>query len=199
MPAETECFVWLAGDNLYTGSRSKWKLQINKIACGVDQQAKKWMLSHTRCHTCLMLEAKPPPTHPLIRWTDPKVWVLTARLFHFITVWFHSKSNCISMAQWSIQSRVCVFSPTPTKLSVSSSTSNEETIEMAERTINHQLRSDRRKRSTAPLGWHIFCGTGMETMLTLERLVWCSFCSLVPGWRLEWGTKNKKQINKQKN
>ena len=32
--------VLLAGDTLYTGSRSKWKLRLNKIASGVDQQAK---------------------------------------------------------------------------------------------------------------------------------------------------------------
>jgi len=40
--AETEHFVSLAGDHtLYPGSRSKWKLWLNKITSGVDQQAKQ--------------------------------------------------------------------------------------------------------------------------------------------------------------
>ena len=65
MLAETERFVWLAGDTLYTGSRSKWKLWLNKIASSVDQQAKPWMLSHTRSCTCRMLEVThTSPTSP---------------------------------------------------------------------------------------------------------------------------------------
>ena len=39
--AENEYFAWIAGDTLYPGSRSKWKLQLNKITPGVDQQAKQ--------------------------------------------------------------------------------------------------------------------------------------------------------------
>lgn len=39
--AETGHFVRLAGEcTLYPGSRSMWKLQLNKITSGVDQQAK---------------------------------------------------------------------------------------------------------------------------------------------------------------
>ena len=85
-----------------------------------------------------------------------------------------------------------------TKSSVLSSASNKETIEMDEKTINHKLRSDRRKRSTTQLGRQIFRGTGMGTTLILERLVWPSFCSLVPGWRLEWRNKQTNKIKRKK-
>ena len=54
--------MWLAGGTQFTGSRSKWKLRLNKITSGVDQQAKPWMLSHTRSRTCHVLEVTPP--HP---------------------------------------------------------------------------------------------------------------------------------------
>ena len=40
IPAETESFVQFAGDTLYFWSRNKWKLWLNKITSGVDQQAK---------------------------------------------------------------------------------------------------------------------------------------------------------------
>ena len=41
VPAETECFVWLARNHtLYPGSWSKWKLPLNKITSGDVQQAK---------------------------------------------------------------------------------------------------------------------------------------------------------------
>ena len=59
-----QCFVWLVGDTLYNGSRSKWNLWLNKIASSVDQQAKPWTLSHTRSCTCRMLEVPPPPPPP---------------------------------------------------------------------------------------------------------------------------------------
>ena len=55
----------------------------------------------------------------------------------FSPLCFHSRANCVSMAQQSIQLLLFVlfFSPTPSKSCVSSSTSNEEAIETAEKTI----------------------------------------------------------------
>ena len=62
MLAETERFVWLAGDNLYTGSRSKWKLRLNKIASGVDQQANKMNAQSHQMPYASHAESNPPPT-----------------------------------------------------------------------------------------------------------------------------------------
>ena len=61
MLAETERFVWLAGDNLYTGSRSKWKLRLNKIASGVDQQANKMNAQSHQMPYASHAESNPPP------------------------------------------------------------------------------------------------------------------------------------------
>ena len=57
--AETEHFVWLAGGTLYPGSRSKCKIQLNKIASDVSWSASKTVGVHCHTsHTPQMLEAK---------------------------------------------------------------------------------------------------------------------------------------------
>ena len=62
----SECFVWLAGDTLYPGSRSKWKLQLNKITSSVDQLASKAMKAHCHTKSCThhILEMNPCPPPP---------------------------------------------------------------------------------------------------------------------------------------
>ena len=119
--------VLLVGDILYTGSRSK--LWLNRIASSVDQQAKPWMLSHTRSRTCRMLKVPSlcPPQMDRFQSmsadckiaTRPFLFCLNkaAVLTNFPPLRFHSRLNCVSMMQWSIQLLLFVlfFLPTPTK------------------------------------------------------------------------------------
>ena len=197
--------MWLAR---YALSRSKWKLQL-KIAfwCWLASKTK-----NTHCHTrrCMRhkLEAKfiqtfttSAPPHPPIplKWMSQSmsadceitncsisVWNWINQLSCAIFSSFHFPStyrfNCISMAQRSIQSYF--FSrPMLTRFSVSSSTSNEETLEleMAEKTMK------------PPDVWQIFCSTGMKMTFTLKSLAsqhYLRFAGcVVPGWRLVWGTE----------
>ena len=106
----------------------------------------------------------PPPLNGQV----PKYerWLQVTGLFHFcldksavlsfFLLHFHYRSNCINMAQRSI---VILFSP---------NASNKETIKTAEKTIKPPAIKWQKKTSTTMVGWQIFWGTGMKTMLTLE-------------------------------
>ena len=134
VPAETERFVWLAASS---GSRSKWKLWLNKITSGVGQQAKPWTLSHTRSCTCCILEVTPPHTHTLLPppQMDRSQNMSATRPFHFcldkavvpndfprsafildrtVSIWHNEAYSCCCF--------VLTFSPTLTKSCVSTIT-----------------------------------------------------------------------------
>ena len=127
--AETERFLWLVGDSLYPGFRSKWKLWLNIIISGVDPQAKWWALtvsvshqtpytSHARSKNYKTLTASIPSTP--FPWMDRtqgmcadckipdcsiSVWIKKKSIslaVRFPPVHFHSSSICISMVQGSI-------------------------------------------------------------------------------------------------
>ena len=208
MLAETERFVWLAGDTLYTGSRSKWKLWLNKIASSVDQQAKPWMLSHTRSCTCRMLEVThTSPTSPspqMDRSQSMNADYKTATgPFHFCldkaAVLNGSPHSAFTLDQTASIWRNKAYSygffshPALTKSSVSSSASNEETIETTEKTIRPPAIKRQKKKEYNMLGWQIFCGSGTKMILTLESLASqrdLRFADhIVPWCRLDWWTE----------
>ena len=115
-------------------------------------------------------------------------WDKSAFAVWFLPLRFHSKSDCINMAQWSIQS-----------------------FFLAQRRPNYlyhhlfQMKKQlKRLRKPSAIKWQkikeynsggrqIFRGTGMKMTLTLESLG--SQCDLhfadcvVPGWRWEWWTE----------
>ena len=92
------------------------------------------------------------------------------------------------MVQQSIQSLFSFASLTES--SVSSSASNEETLETAEKTVKPPAIKRQETNNPWMTDFVWYTHAGMETVLTLESLA--SQCDLrfaervVPGWRLKW-------------
>ena len=212
MLAETERFVWLAGDTLYTGSRSKWKLWLNKIASSVDQQAKPWMLSHTRSCTCRMLEVThTSPTSPSPQMDRSKSMSADYKTatgpFHFCldkaAVLNGSPRSAFTLDQtasiWRNKAYSCClfcfcFSrpPRPNNLYHRPLQKIKPLKQLRKWSQPPVIRSP-----TTTLGWQIFRGTGMKTTLTLESLVVnVTFLLLCQGG--DWSGKQKIYFKKRK-
>ena len=101
--------VWLARDTLYPGSRSKWKLLLNKIASSVDLQAKQWTLTVTPDTLCIICQKQiyklSRPAHLLpvqINWLCSTTFPRSTFILALIASVWHNKvdSHFLLAQRW---------------------------------------------------------------------------------------------------